>query len=140
MSKRHSVLASALVLATAAAPAAADTKLTATVYTASPSGFQVNSTLVAGDKEAVLIDGQFSLADAHRLVAMILESKKTLTTVYVTHWHPDHYFGLVVIKQAFPKAKFVATPESLKEIKKTWAAKVKQWSPIFGDLVPKNPV
>ena len=75
---------------------------------ASPGGFLVDSTLVAGDKEAILIDGQFTLADAHRLVAMILESKKTLTTVYVTHSHPDHYFGLDVIKQAFPKAKLVA--------------------------------
>ena len=140
MTKRNTLLASALVLAASAGSAAAETKLTTTVYTASPSGFDVNSTLVAGDKDAVLIDGQFSLADSHRLVAMILESKKNLTTVYVTHWHPDHYFGLVVIKQAFPKAKFVATPESLEEIKKTWAAKVKQWSPIFGDLVPKNPV
>jgi glyoxylase-like metal-dependent hydrolase (beta-lactamase superfamily II) len=71
---------------------------------------------------------------------MILESKKNLTTVYVTHWHPDHYFGLVVIKQAFPKAKFVATPETIKEIKKTAAAKVKQWTPVFGTLVPQVPV
>ncbi|NVB77151.1 MAG: MBL fold metallo-hydrolase [Kofleriaceae bacterium] len=140
MTKRNTLLASAIALAAMAVPAAAETKLTTSVYTASPNGFHVSSTLVAGEKEAVLIDGQFSLADAHRLVAMILESKKTLTTVYVTHWHPDHYFGLVVIKQAFPKAKFVATPESIKEIKKTWAAKVKQWSPVFGDLVPKNPI
>jgi glyoxylase-like metal-dependent hydrolase (beta-lactamase superfamily II) len=139
MSKR-SLIASVLALAATASPALAETKLTATVYTASPTGFLVNSTLVAGDKDAVLIDGQFSLADAHRLVAMIMESKKNLTTVYITHFHPDHYFGLNVIKQAFPKAKFVATPETIKEIKKTAAAKVKQWSPLYGDLLPKNPI
>jgi glyoxylase-like metal-dependent hydrolase (beta-lactamase superfamily II) len=127
----------ALLITTAAH---ADTKLTTQVYTASPSGFLVNSTLVAGDKEAVLIDGQFTLADAHRLVAMIMESKKTLTTIYVTHFHPDHYFGLSVIKQAFPNAKLVATPETIKEIKKTWRAKVKQWGPMYGDLLPKTPL
>ena len=100
----------ALLLAAATTAAQAETKLTATVYTASPNGFLVNSTLVAGDKEAILVDAQFDLADAHRLVAMILESKKTLTAVYVTHFHPDHYFGLVAIKQAFPNAKLVALP------------------------------
>ncbi|MEO8704523.1 MAG: MBL fold metallo-hydrolase [Kofleriaceae bacterium] len=133
-----SKLATLLVLALTAT-AHAETKLTTAVFTASPGGFQVNSTLVAGDKEAVLVDGQFDLADAHRLVAMILESKKTLTTVYVTHSHPDHYFGLAVIKQAFPKAKFVTTPAALAEIKKTWQAKVKQWGPLYGDLVPQKP-
>lgn len=87
------ILLAAIAVAAATAPARAETKLTTTVFTGSLAGFLVDSTLVAGDKEAILIDAQFDLADAHRLVAMILESKKTLTTVYVTHAHPDHYFG-----------------------------------------------
>ena len=37
--------------------------------------------LISGDKEAILVDAQFSLADAHRLVANLMESKKTLTTI-----------------------------------------------------------
>lgn len=139
MLKRNAVLASLFVLA-AASSASAETKLTTAVFTASQGGFLVTSTLVAGDKEAVLVDGQFSLADSHRLVAMIMESKKTLTTVYVTHWHPDHYFGLTVIKQAFPKVKFVATPETVAQIKKTAKDKVKQWGGTYGDLVPKAPI
>lgn len=118
----------------------AEGKLTATVFTGSPAGFLVDSTLVAGDKDAILIDAQFDLADAHRLVAMILESKKHLTTVYITHFHPDHYFGLAVIQQAFPKAKLVALPAAVAEIKQTAAAKVKQWGAMYGDLVPAQPV
>jgi glyoxylase-like metal-dependent hydrolase (beta-lactamase superfamily II) len=134
------VVAAALVELTSASAARAETKLTTEVYTASPQGFLVNSTLVSGEKEAVLVDGQLTLADAHRLVAMIIESKKTLTTVYVTHWHPDHYFGLVVVKQAFPKVKILAQPVTVAEIKKTWAAKVKQWSPLFGDNLTAKPL
>jgi glyoxylase-like metal-dependent hydrolase (beta-lactamase superfamily II) len=143
MSKSLQVTAvlGATLAATLAAPAAAaPPKLTASVYTASPAGFLVNSTLVAGDKDAILIDAQFDLADAHRLVAMILESKKHLTTVYVTHFHPDHYFGLAVIQQAFPRAKLVALPAAVEDIKQTWQDKVKQWSPLYGDLVPREPV
>ena len=134
--KNFLVAAALLVGATAAA----ETKLTTTVYTASPTGFLVNSTIVAGENDAVLVDAQFSLADAHRLVAALLESKKNLTTIYITHFHPDHYFGLTVIKQAFPKAKIVTTASSLAEIKTTWKAKTKQWGPMYGQLVPTTPV
>jgi glyoxylase-like metal-dependent hydrolase (beta-lactamase superfamily II) len=123
-----------------AAPATAEAKLAVTVITGSPQGFLVDSTLVTGEKDAVLIDGQFTLADAHRAVATILDSKKNLTTVYVTHSHPDHYFGLTVIKQAFPKAKFVALPETVAGIKKTWQAKVKQWGPMYGANLTTQPV
>jgi glyoxylase-like metal-dependent hydrolase (beta-lactamase superfamily II) len=124
----------------AASTARAETKLTTTVYTASPTGFLVNSTIIAGDKDAIVVDAQFSLADAHRLVAALLESKKNLTTIYITHFHPDHYFGLAVLKQAFPKAKLVTTRQSLAEIRKTWKAKVKQWGGMYGPLVPKTPL
>jgi glyoxylase-like metal-dependent hydrolase (beta-lactamase superfamily II) len=129
-----------LLVAVAASSARAETKLTTEVFTASPQGFLVTSTLVAGDKEAVLIDGQLTLSDAHRLVGLILDSKKTLTTVYITHWHPDHYFGLVVVKQAFPRVKILAQPATVAEIKKTWAAKVKQWSPMFGANLASKPL
>ncbi|MDB4982990.1 MAG: beta-lactamase domain protein [Myxococcales bacterium] len=129
-----------LAVASLASSARAESKLSVQVVTASPQGFLVNSALVSGEKDVVVIDGQLTLADGHRLVAAILDSKKTLTTVYVTHWHPDHYFGLVALKQAFPKAKIVAQPATVADIKKTWAAKVKQWSPMFGDNLTAKPV
>ncbi len=132
--------AASATMLTAPATAQAQPKLTTTVFTGSPAGFLVDSTLVAGDKDAILIDAQFDLADAHRLIAMILESKKNLTAVYITHLHPDHYFGLAAIQQAFPKAKLVALPAAVAEIKKTWQDKVKQWSPMYGDQVPAKPI
>ena len=129
-----------VLVSSLASPAHAESKLTTEVFTASPQGFLVTSTLIAGEKDAVLVDGQLTLSDAHRLVGLILDSKKTLTTVYVTHAHPDHYFGLVVVKQAFPKVKIVALPATVAEIKKTWAAKVKQWGPMFGANLATKPV
>jgi glyoxylase-like metal-dependent hydrolase (beta-lactamase superfamily II) len=133
-------LAFAMLAAAAASSARAETKLTTKVFTASPEGFLVTSTLVMGEKDAVLIDGQLTLADAHRLIATILESKKNLTTIYVTHSHPDHYFGLVPVKEAFPKAKIVALPATINEVKKTWAAKVKQWGPVYGTNLTTKPI
>ena len=133
-------IASLVAVAALAGPAAAETKLTTTVFAGSPNGFDVTSTLIAGDKEAILVDAQFTLAEAHRVVAMILDSKKTLTTIYITHGHPDHYFGLEAIKAAFPKARIVALDKPLAEIKKTAAGKVKQWGPMYGAQITAKPV
>ena len=110
------------------------------VFTSPPEGIAVNSTLVYGDRDAILVDAQFRLSDAHRLVAMIVESKKNLTTVYVTHPHPDHYFGLVVIRQAFPNARFVALPKVVEAIKVSWEGRVRAWKPQYGNNVPSNPI
>lgn len=141
---RSRFVALALALGTFSAVGAgyarAEAKLATEVFTGNEAGFFVDATLIEGEKDAVLIDSSFTLADAHRLAAAILDKKKNLTTVYVTHWHPDHYFGLVVLKQAFPKAKLVALPETVAEIKKTWKAKVKQWQPLYGDAITAQPV
>jgi glyoxylase-like metal-dependent hydrolase (beta-lactamase superfamily II) len=64
--------------------------------------------MISGEKDMLLIDPQFSLSEAHRLAAEILESKKNLAVIYVTHPHPDHPFGLAVLKQAFPQPKIFA--------------------------------
>src|SRR4051812_35569857 len=68
-------------------------KLKLRVVTGSPEGFLANSTLVTGEKDAVLIDAQFTIADGKRVADAVKESGKNLTLVYVTHSHPDHYFG-----------------------------------------------
>jgi glyoxylase-like metal-dependent hydrolase (beta-lactamase superfamily II) len=123
---------------TAAKPPAE--KLAFEVITGSAEGFLVTSTLVTGKKEALLIDAQFTLPDAARVVAAVNASGKTLTTVYVTHSHPDHYFGFVAIKEKFPKARLVALPQTVAMIEKTWQAKVKQWAPLYQNAITSNPV
>jgi glyoxylase-like metal-dependent hydrolase (beta-lactamase superfamily II) len=120
--------------------ASAQTKLQMKTYTASADGFLVTSTLIYGQTDAALIDGQFTLSDAHRLAAMILETKKNLGIIYVTHWHPDHYFGLSVLKETFPSAKIVALPGVIDEIKASAQAKVQQWGPMYGTNLTSTPI
>ena len=123
-----------------AAPAPAAPKLSLQVITGSAEGFLATSTLVTGDREAVLIDAELTLADGKKVADAVTASKKTLTTVFVTHWHPDHYFGFPSIKAAFPSAKLVALPATVDEIAKSWEAKVKQWKPLFKDAIPAKPI
>jgi NAD(P)-dependent dehydrogenase (short-subunit alcohol dehydrogenase family) len=80
------------------------------VFFSDESGFAVASVIVTGKTDAVLIDAQWTLSNAHRVIAEILETGKYLKTIYITHAHPDHYFGLGTIAEAFPEARLVALP------------------------------
>lgn len=124
----------------AADPLPPKPKLSIAVLTGSPEGFLVTSTLVSGDKEAVLIDAQFTLADGKAVAEKIKTSNKELTTVYVTHFHPDHYFGFSALKEVFPDAKLVALPATVAAIEKTWADKVKTWKPLYKDGIVDKPI
>jgi glyoxylase-like metal-dependent hydrolase (beta-lactamase superfamily II) len=120
-----------------AAVLSAQTKLTLKVHSgAGVNGYDVNSTMISGDKDMLVIDPQFSLSEAHRLAAEILESKKNLATIYVTHPHPDHLFGLAVLHQAFPNAKIVALPATVNGAKTGWPARQKFWFPTYGNNIP----
>src|SRR5437763_9911256 len=99
-------------------------------------GYDVNSTMISGEKDILLIDPQFSLSEAHRLAAEILESKKNLALIYVTHPHPDHLFGLAVLKQAFPQAKILALPATVNAAKTGWPARQKFWFATYGNNIP----
>jgi hypothetical protein len=62
-----------------AAVAFAQPKLQLTVHTGRGQvGYDVNSTMISGEKDMIVIDPQFSLSEAHKLTAEILESKKNL--------------------------------------------------------------
>ena len=115
----------------------AQSKFTLKVHTGrGQMGYDVNSTLVIGDKDILLIDPQFSLSEAHKLAAEILESGKHLATIYSTHAHPDHLFGLAVLKQAFPDAKIVALPATVAAAKTGWPARQKFWIATYGTNIP----
>ncbi len=123
-----------LALATAVS---AQSKLQLKVFTGTGAiGYDVNSTMISGDKDMLLIDPQFTLSEAHRLAAEILESKKNLTTIYITHAHPDHLFGLAVLHQAFPSARIVALPATANAAKGAWPARQKFWFPTYGNNIP----
>jgi glyoxylase-like metal-dependent hydrolase (beta-lactamase superfamily II) len=126
----------ALVL-TLIATSAAQSTFTLKVHTGRGQvGYDVNSTMIIGERDMVVIDPQFSLSEAHKLAAEILESKKRLVTIYSTHAHPDHLFGLAVLKQAFPEAKIVALPATVTAVKTGWPARQKFWVATYGNNIP----
>lgn len=139
----HLLVPFALLLGVVSQSAAAQTAeaaapLTLQVYNADAGSFHVNAVLVAGKTDAVLLDTGFTAADAHRIAAMVLDSNKKLTTIYMSHADPDFYFGAEVLKQTFPDAKLVATAPTLKKIQATLATKLQVWGPRMGANAPKQ--
>jgi glyoxylase-like metal-dependent hydrolase (beta-lactamase superfamily II) len=132
-------LALSVALLVPASWAAAATPLKLTVYNpGSEAIFPVSSVLVTGEKDAILVDAQFGVSQADKLVDAIRQSGKALTTVYVSHGDPDYYFGLERIKAAYPNARIVATPQTAAHIKETMAGKLAFWGPKLGADAPKT--
>jgi glyoxylase-like metal-dependent hydrolase (beta-lactamase superfamily II) len=110
------------------------------VYLSKPVVFQVASVVLETEKEVALVDAQFSADNARAVADLIRATGKPLTTIFVSHYDPDYYFGLDVIATAFPKAKIVATPQTVWMIEATQTDKMAVWAPQLGDLAPKKPV
>lgn len=118
---------------------AAQSGLDIQVYNPGEKGiFAVSSEIIAGEKEVVLIDAQFSIADANKLVDKIKATGKKLTTVYISHSDPDYYFGLEAIKNAFPDVRVLATPETVAAIRASKDGKLAFWGPILKENAPKQ--
>jgi glyoxylase-like metal-dependent hydrolase (beta-lactamase superfamily II) len=100
--------------------------------------FPVASSLITGEKEAILVDAQFNKKDAEKLVQLIQDSHKKLTTIYISHSDPDYYFGLETIAKAFPEAKIVATQATVDAIKSTKDGKLAYWGPILKEDAPQT--
>jgi glyoxylase-like metal-dependent hydrolase (beta-lactamase superfamily II) len=95
-------------------------------------GFEVASLIVMGKTDAVLIDAQWTLSNAHRVIAEIKETGKELKTIFVTHAHPDHYFGLGVIAEAFQGVKCVTLPSVADMINDQFFGKLDHWENVIG--------
>ncbi|HEX7081971.1 MAG TPA: MBL fold metallo-hydrolase [Gammaproteobacteria bacterium] len=131
-----SVLVAGFGAASIAQEAASPSPLHLEVYTSSPHGFSVTSTLIYGERELILIDPQFLLSEARQVVDRIEATGRTLTTIYTTHAHPDHFLGVAAIKEAFPNARYVALPEVRERIATAWPARRNFWYATYGDDLP----
>ena len=54
----------------------------------------ITSTLIYGKRDAVLVDTFITIEQSNDLVKWVAASGKNLTTIYITHGHGDHWFGI----------------------------------------------
>ncbi|EPI4954941.1 TPA: MBL fold metallo-hydrolase [Vibrio parahaemolyticus] len=137
--KKFTLIAASILMASPVL-AANHSPLTLEVYNADGNSFHVNSTLVYGETDAMVIDTGFTKADAMRIAAKVLDSGKTLKTIFISQADPDYYFGAEALHQQFPDAQIIATPAVQKIIKEKLAGKLAYWGPKLGANAPVKPV
>src|ERR1700724_600772 len=93
----------------------------------------ISSTLISGERDAVLVDTFITMEQNRALAEWVVASGKNLTTIYATHGHGDHFFGVNTIQRSFPNARFVATREVIAVMQKQASAPVVNtyWKPRF---------
>jgi glyoxylase-like metal-dependent hydrolase (beta-lactamase superfamily II) len=74
----------------------------------------ISSTLISGERDAVLVDTPITVEQAQALVEWVAASGKNLSTIYVTHGHGVHFFGIGALLDRLPNARAVATPDVVK--------------------------
>jgi glyoxylase-like metal-dependent hydrolase (beta-lactamase superfamily II) len=73
----------------------------------------ITSTLIFGEYDAVLVDAMGTVAEAEALADWIALHNRNLETIYITHAHFDHFYGLSILLDRFPGARAIATPEAV---------------------------
>src|SRR5579862_3652344 len=71
------------------------------------------STLIFGDYDAVLVDAMTTVAEAEALADWVALHNRNLETIYITHAHFDHFYGLSILLDRFPGARAIATPKTV---------------------------
>ena len=80
-------------------------------------GQAIASTLIYGVRDAVLVDAFLTVDQANALADWVAARGKNITTIYITHGHGDHWFGAGTLLERFPKAKVVATRNTVKKMR-----------------------
>ena len=102
------------------------------VVTCPEEQFWVNSTIIEGAHEVMLVDAQLSRTGAEKVLREIQATHKPLSVIYITHEHADHFLGLEVFKDAYPGVRILANTTVVNRIEKVYRDKIDKWKGILG--------
>jgi glyoxylase-like metal-dependent hydrolase (beta-lactamase superfamily II) len=134
MTKEHSfaVINRLFLISCASAFASGRHGFSIKVFTSPDDQFWTNSVIVEGVHEVMLVDAQLTKTSAERVLQQIKETKKPLTIIYITHEHADHFLGLEVFKEAYPRVRIIANSAVVDRINKVYQEKIDKWKEILG--------
>src|SRR3984893_17784888 len=102
------------------------------VFTSPDDQFWVNSVIIEGTDEVMLVDAQLTKTNAEKVLQEIKETKKPLSIIYITHEHADHFLGLEVFRDAYPRVRGVQNLAGVDRINKVYQEKIDKWKKILG--------
>jgi|SRR5215469_14467184 len=86
-----------------------------------PAWDPTTSTLIFGDRDAVLVDPLMTVQEGAALADWVALHDRQLTTIYITHGHGDHYLGMPVVLDRFPDARPVAASGTVQQMQQAAA-------------------
>jgi glyoxylase-like metal-dependent hydrolase (beta-lactamase superfamily II) len=96
-------------------------------------------TLIYGEHDALLVDTFLSEAQTAELADWITSSGKRLSTIYITHAHADHFFGLKLLRDRFPHARAITLPQAADAMRVALTPEaVETWRRRFPGLIPSE--
>ena len=100
----------------------------------------IASTLIYGKRDAVLVDAFMTVKQADALVDWVAASGKNLTTIYITHGHGDHWFGIGALLERFPNARALATPNVVRVMRQHASPELLEriWKASFPGQIPDH--
>lgn len=107
-------------------------------FPAGERGFFRAPVLLSGARQAILVDGGFTLEDGRAVAAAIQATGKQLTTIYVSQSDPDYYFSLRPVRDAFPDARVIAGADTVAAITASVQKKLDAWGPKLGENGPRT--
>ena len=102
------------------------------VFTSPDDQFWTNSIIIEGPHEVMLVDAQLTKTSAEKVLQQIKETKKPLSIIYITHEHADHFLGLEVFKEAYPRVRIIANSAVVDRINKVYREKIDKWKTTLG--------
>ena len=102
------------------------------VFTSPDDQFWTNSVIVEGMHEVMLVDAQLTRTSAEKVVQQIKATKKPLSVIFITHEHADHFLGLEVLKEAYPRVRIIANSAVVERINTVYQEKINKWKKILG--------
>jgi glyoxylase-like metal-dependent hydrolase (beta-lactamase superfamily II) len=100
----------------------------------------VSSTLFYGERDAVLADPSWTVAQTEALGEWIERAGKRLAYIYITHGHGDHWFGTAQLLERFPGATVYATEGTIRLMHQQADSRPDFWDKIFPGLIGETPV
>jgi glyoxylase-like metal-dependent hydrolase (beta-lactamase superfamily II) len=98
-----------------------------------------SATLIYGERDAVLVDALATVDQARDLADWVAAHDKNVTAVYITHGHGDHWFGLSVVLDRFPKARAFALPSVIEQMRQGSSPEaLALWNGLFPGQIPDH--
>jgi len=100
----------------------------------------ITATLIAGERDAVLVDSLMTMEQGRALADWVAARGRNLTTVYITHGHGDHWFGLGAIRARFREVRAVATARVVEHMRRQVSPKAfaASWESRFPGLIQRD--